>query len=258
VHRRKFLLSELLVWGECGGRHTVMGKDRYGCATRRAKGTCSNDKTITRQKIESRVLGGLKDKLMAPELVAEFVRTFQEEMNAAAKTAAARGEELKREAETVDRKIAGIMSAIEDGMYTPALKERMKALETRKAEIEATMASAEPPSVVRLHPNAAEIYRRKVAELELALNDDSIKAEAAEILRSLIDRVVLTPSAGAPDGLDTQLHRDLAAVLALSDENADKQKLPGLVGPGSQLSVVAGARNHLDLLLSAGTSASYP
>jgi len=34
-----------------------------------------------------------------------------------------------------------------------------------------------------------------VAELEVALNDDSIKAEAGEILRSLIDRVVLTPAA---------------------------------------------------------------
>ena len=41
-----------------------------------------------------------------------------------------------------------------------------------------------------------------MAEVELALNDDGIKAEAAEILCSLIDRVVLTPVAGAPDGID--------------------------------------------------------
>jgi hypothetical protein len=55
----------------------VVGKDRYGCATRRATGTCSNERTITLQRIETRVLGGPKDKLMAPELVAEFVRTFR-------------------------------------------------------------------------------------------------------------------------------------------------------------------------------------
>jgi site-specific DNA recombinase len=243
VHRRKFLLSELLVCGQCSGRYTVVGKDRYGCATRRAKGTCSNDKTITRQRIETRVLGGLRDKLMAPELVAEFIRAFQEEINAAAKTAANRGAELKREAETIERKIAGIMAAIEDGMYTPVLKERMKALEARKGEIQAPMASAESPSVVRLHPNAAEVYRRKVAELELALNDDSIKAEAGDILRSLIDRVVLTPTADAPEGIEAQLYGDLATVLALSDP--EKQKLPAAGAVGSQLSVVAGARNHL-------------
>jgi site-specific DNA recombinase len=239
AHRRKFLLSELLVCGVCGGGYTITGKDRYGCATRRAKGTCGNDKTITRQRIESRVLGGLKEKLMAPELVAEFIRTFQEEMNAATKTAAVHGEELKREAEAVERKMAGIMAAIEDGMYTPVLKERMKALETRKAEIQAIVAGAEAPSVIRLRPNAAEVYRRKVAELELALNDDSIKAEAAEILRSLIDRIVLTPVAGASDGIDAQLHGDLAAVLALGDESPDKQKLPAVGMAGSQLSVVA-------------------
>ena len=65
----------------------------------------------------------------------------------------------------------------------------------------------------------------QVAELELALNDDSIKAEAGEILRSLIDRVVLTPTADAPDGIDAQLHGDLATVLALSDP--DETKTPG-------------------------------
>ena len=143
----------------------------------------------------------------------------------------------------VERKIAGIVAAIEDGMYTPVLKERMKVLEARKAEIQGLLANARRPSVVRLHPNAAEIYRRKVADLELALNDDSIKAEAGEILRSLIDRVVLTPAPDAPDGIDAQLHGDLAAVLALSDP--EKQKLPAVGAVGSQLSVVAGARNHL-------------
>jgi hypothetical protein len=251
AHRRKFLLSELLVCGECGGGYTIIGKDRYGCATRRAKGTCNNAKTITRQKIEARVLGGLKDKLMAPELIAEFVRAFQEEMNAAAKATVSQSDELRREAEGIVRKIAGIMKAIEDGMYTPALKERMQELEQRKTEIEGLLADAGSPPVLRLHPNAAEIYRRKVAELELALNDDSIKAEAGEIIRSLIDRIVLTPAAAAPGGLDAQLHGDLVAVLELSSENPDKQKLPGLGGPGSQLSVVAGERNHLDLLLCA-------
>jgi site-specific DNA recombinase len=177
--------------------------------------------------------------------VAEFVRAFQEEINAAAKATASQSDELRREAGGILRKIAGIMKAIEDGMYTPALKERMQELEKRKAEIEGLLADAGSPAVLRFHPNAAEIYRRKVAELELALNDDSIKAEAGEIIRSLIDRIVLTPAAGAPDGLDAQLHGDLVAVLDLSRENPDKQKLPGLMGPGSQLSVVAGAGNHL-------------
>jgi hypothetical protein len=91
----------------------------------------------------------------------------------------------------------------------------------------------------------AEVYRLKVAELEIALNDDSIKAEAGEILRSLIDRVVLTPAADAPDGIEAQLHGDLVAILALSNDDGRKQKLPAVGAAGSLLSVVAGTRNHL-------------
>ena len=45
---------------------------------------------------------------------------------------------------------------------------------------------------------------------------------------------------------DPDVHGDLAAIIAITPEPASRKvKLPGLVGPGSQLSVVAGARNHL-------------
>jgi hypothetical protein len=37
-------------------------------------GTCDNTLTITRQEIETRVLEGLKERLLAPDLVAVFVK----------------------------------------------------------------------------------------------------------------------------------------------------------------------------------------
>jgi DNA invertase Pin-like site-specific DNA recombinase len=80
AHRRRFLLSGLLVCGACGGGYTIVGPDRYGCATRRSKGTCSNALLIGRQEIEERVLGGLRERMMAPELVAVFVEEFNKEL----------------------------------------------------------------------------------------------------------------------------------------------------------------------------------
>jgi hypothetical protein len=59
-----------------------MAKDRYGCAAHRQKGTCANDRTILRQEIETRVLSGLKERLLAPELFQEFVKRYQEEVTA--------------------------------------------------------------------------------------------------------------------------------------------------------------------------------
>ena len=78
VHRRRFLLSGLLTCGLCGGLYSIIGKDRYGCSTRRSKGTCNNTRTIKRQAIEARVLDGLKARLVAPELVELFVSTFHD------------------------------------------------------------------------------------------------------------------------------------------------------------------------------------
>ena len=60
AHRRRFLLSGLLVCGCCGGGYTIIGPDRYGCATRRSKGTCSNTVGIARAEIEERVVAGLR------------------------------------------------------------------------------------------------------------------------------------------------------------------------------------------------------
>ena len=80
AQRQRFLLNGLLTCGVCGGGYTVIGRDRYGCATQRGKGICSNGHTITRQRIEARVLGGLKDRLLAPDLVAEFAAAYAEAM----------------------------------------------------------------------------------------------------------------------------------------------------------------------------------
>lgn len=80
AHRHSFLLSGLLQCGRCGGAYTITGKDRYGCATAKQKGTCSNRVTLRRQEIEGRLLKGIKHGLLAPDLVAQFVEDFRAEM----------------------------------------------------------------------------------------------------------------------------------------------------------------------------------
>jgi hypothetical protein len=245
AHRQRFLLSGLLVCGICGGGYTVMAKDRYGCAAHRQRGTCANDRTILRQGIEARVLSGLKERLLAPELFAEFARTYQEEVTAAAREQGAAHEHAVRALADCDKRIAGVVQAIEDGLYSPALKARMAALEGERARLAAQLEATSPAPPVALHPNLPELYRRQVARLEAALNDPLVRDEPAEVLRELIEKVVLLPRADGK-GLDAVLHGDLARILQLceaADEKSGsrKRKLPGQGGPGSQVSVVAGA-----------------
>jgi DNA invertase Pin-like site-specific DNA recombinase len=95
AHRGQFLLSGLLSCGGCGGAYTIIGKDRYGCATRRGKATCDNARTVARQAVERRVLAGLKERLLAPDMVEAFIRAFAaeaaERRRDAARSRASRG-----------------------------------------------------------------------------------------------------------------------------------------------------------------------
>ena len=57
---------------------------------------------------------------------------------------------------------------------------------------------AEPPPSPRLHPNLALLYREKVRDLASALSAPDTRAEAAEILRELIERIDVISANGAP------------------------------------------------------------
>ena len=154
THRRKFLLSGLLKCGCCGGGFTIVAPDRYGCATRRSKGTCNNYATVCRQEIEARVLDGLKERLMAPELVREFVRAFQEEANRAAAEREQQFRADRLHLEAVERKIAGIVAAVEEGNYSRALGDRLAELERQQELLEIVSKGENPPSD-RTAPSAA-------------------------------------------------------------------------------------------------------
>ena len=67
----------------------------------------------------------------------------------------------------MERSIAGLLKAIEDGLYTPAMKDKMQALERRRTELlgEVEQTPAPAMGVVQLMPNLAEVYARKVAPL---------------------------------------------------------------------------------------------
>ncbi|WP_099509160.1 hypothetical protein [Microvirga ossetica] len=77
-----------------------------------------NDRTISRKEIEARILN-----LLTPELVAEFTRAYQEEMNRLTKEASGKAAEIESKRVAVQRKIDGIMRAIEDGLYQPSRSE---------------------------------------------------------------------------------------------------------------------------------------
>ena len=241
--RPKHLFSGLVKCAPCGGGMTLISRAYYGCATNRNKGTCSNRLTLRLDRLEEAVLYGLQERLVTPELTAAFVSEYTREVNRLKSEASAVHAGSKRRLTTLDNQIANIVETVASGRASPALLDRLEKLEAEKGRLSVEL--DEPvPDPIRLHPNIAEFYVDKVADLRGALNREGCREEAATILRTLIEEIRLHPLDGE---LQIELVGDLANLLGFANE-ADKKK-PGSPGnPGSTKWLVAGARNRLNLL----------
>jgi site-specific DNA recombinase len=241
AHRPRYLLSGLLTCGCCGAGYIMISDTRYGCSAARNRGTCANRKTIARKDVETRVLNGLQTRLMHPDLIREYITTWQQEMQTERQeTLAARGDQERRLAK-VRRDIENIVTAITEGMFHVSMKARMDALEGEQAELEAKLAALPDLEPVAIHPGLAESYTRKVTDLAAALNAAEARPEAADLLRGLIESVKMMPDADAPNGHVIELVGELGAILSLCGEglatNANARS--GATG-GWQVTMVAG------------------
>lgn len=132
--------------------------------------------------------------------------------------------------ESVERKIAGIVAAVEAGSYSRALNDRLAELERQHEVIQARL-TQRSPSTVRLHPRLAEVYADKIRDLERSLNDPEIKEEAVDVLRSLIDRIEMHPGSEGKS-VDAVLYGDMAEIFALcaarTKETSGEQRSRGV------------------------------
>ena len=104
--------------------------------------------------------------------------------------------------------------------------------EQHKLKLETEIASASA-AASRLHPNLAEIYRKKVDSLQGARSDPETRSEAIEILRGLIERVAI---GAVEDGITIELVGEIANMVGLSSGPEGRK-----IGPyRSSVKVVAG------------------
>jgi hypothetical protein len=229
------LLTGLVHCGACGSRLAAVGRDYLACSAARGQGTCTNRKGVRRSPLEELILAGLRQRLMAPEMVEEFVTAYHEEVNRHRREATATRTAKERDLAEVTRKLDKLIEALIEGYRAPGLQQKLDDLEARKAALEQDLA-ADPPPPVRLHPNLAQVYRAKVERLHEALADPGLRDEALNILRGLIERVVIHP---AEDGLQVEIVGEIVKMIELGLD-AKQTALPKEAA--CSVKVVAGAR----------------
>ncbi|RTL86073.1 recombinase family protein, partial [Ancylobacter aquaticus] len=222
TRRPRTMLSGLMFCGCCDQVYVRRGQDRY-CCTSHLMGTgCTNSRTITRHKLEERVVNGLKHRLMAPDKAAEAMRAFAEETNRLNRERRVSSESDRQELTQVEASIREIVAVIEQGGFHRALLDRLTFLEAKQLELQERLAKA-PLDVPDLHPNIAELYRRKVERLSDALDHPEDRYEAIDAIRQLITRVVLTPGDKRGE-VHAVLHGDIVAIADWVAREGDKPR----------------------------------
>ena len=239
---KKRLLTGLVKCGRCGGSMTIVNRFRYYCSTKRERGTCASTVGIKAIDLENRILSGLKDILLGNEdLIEAFVAEFKAEIIRLRKQRGSHERQAQKELNKVNRAIKRCLSFITEGDGDPGLvRDELRSLEGRKKDLELSLAADHREQEVELHPNIAELYGRKVAELQSLLTDETSRPQAMELIRAMIDRIEVHKGEerGKPEVI---LIGALSEILAFTQGNTT-------AAPNSnngRVLMVAGARNQL-------------
>ena len=144
--------------------------------------------------------------------------------------------DLPDDARSIDRCLDFIING--DGAMD-TVRQKLSDLEHSKANILRLMEHVTPATKIEPHPNIGQLYQRRVEQLSYLLNDDSSQQEAVTIIRSLIDRIEITPGERRGDP-QVQLVGGLAAILELAVSGQQKTAIQMDDGVGRVL-LVAGA-----------------
>jgi site-specific DNA recombinase len=227
ANRPLYLFSGLIKCGVCGHAYTNNGR-RLVCSGHRERGVCTNNRTIQRAVVETRVLAALEARFLQGPAFEEFCRVFWSLENEARMQRRANIVAMERELVQVKREIEQVVDAVVKGWADEELRTRMDGLQARKLALVSTLATAgDPPPL--LGPNMGALFAEKVNGLRQALTQTRVDpTEAQQSLRQLVDEIRLTPRDGA---LAIDVKGNLAAMLTAAVP-ADWERHAALVAGG--------------------------
>ncbi|WP_338149887.1 recombinase family protein [Kaistia nematophila] len=236
--RAKYLLSGLLVCGECGANYAVSGRDHLQCSRATNKGTCANRRLIRRSKVERAVLDGLRFNLLEMDAFQEFCDTYVRETNRLQASILATIQADEAEIAKIDRDLGRLVDAVLAGTLSDdVVRERSQKLEARKTILADRLAGAKRPPPA-LHPRMADNYRKQIEEFYEQLQDETAKPEAMAHIRSLVERIEITIRG---DEVILDVVGELAGILTI----AANEKAPAVKAGAYQVMLVAGTRFEL-------------
>ena len=223
-HRRpKQLLSGLGRCGCCGGSWIVCGTQRWACSRNRegGNGACQNNRTITTDQFERRVLSGLQEQMLDPDLVEIYVREYHLEYARRSNDMAKAGDGLRKRHKEASARFDRLLDAMaEGGSEFAEIRDMLAKAKSERDQAAADIESLNLAPVIRLHPAVIADYRTQVAELNASLSSNpEARLDAIPKLRALIDSITVMPLLTKSKGVEIEVTGRIQSMLALAGGN---------------------------------------
>ena len=236
-NRKKHLLSGLIRCSCCGSGYTISGKDYYRCAGQKERGTCGNTVSVRKAPLENATLAVLHHHLLTDEHAELFIAEFHREVERLSKTSAHDRGAVGDRLAAVKREIDNLTTNMLSGVASPTLLKLLEDREVEKAKLEAQLTSthaSKPVASILPHPALLRLFEQKIGALREALNQQTVRGEAAEILSMLIESVTIYP--GGDNGPEAEVVAKVADLMAFATNDNAAPKGGGC----SSMAVVAG------------------
>lgn len=219
VNRRpKRLLSGMIRCGVCKGSVVIVANGHWGCANTRSTGTCTNRRQISNAVLERKVLVGLEEHLLHPDEIAAAVKHYHRRRSELQKRDRQAESAQRKKVDQLTAKIDRLVTVIaDDGGKIPELLAALHAARAEREQLLAQIGERKAENTIILHPAIVDSYREAVKNITATLaHDAAAERTGRNILRSLIDYVVLTPAPGRT-GLEVEMVGRLQNIMALAE-----------------------------------------
>lgn len=237
MKRPKYLLSGLLRCGACGGGMSTTGRDKFGrirvaCSTHRETRTCPAPHTFRLDKIEALAVATLRQGLSHPAVMAEYVKTYNDERQKLAREAAGRRTSLEKKAATLDAQLERMVRQLAEGIGDERrIGNHMRTLQAELDQVLADIATEPATDIMTLHPATIARYEAQLGDLQHALEAGLAHTPAnSALLRALLHSITIKPT-GVAGGLDIFIQGNLRLLL----EGTPTATVGGKVGCGGRI-----------------------
>lgn len=218
----------------CGAAVVAINAQRYGCSARKDRGpsVCGSGVTVLRELLDRRLLGVLREELLAPAALAELQAEVRRLLAQAGQSARQGLQAGQQRLQALHAEIDRLVDAVAAVGISPALQARLASAEAERTALESHQHTH--TSLAKPVPQMADVvasYRRQVVDLQRVLTDGATATVDLARTRELL-ATMLGPVAIGRDATTGENYAEL--------EEPAERLLQAAVG--ESLGMVAGAR----------------